>query len=202
MPDSQSTVAIISASAAIAGVVLTQIITAVNNFFSDRRKEAAEKRKLFLGKKIEIGENFYHTFRESLLNNHRLQKLFASGGSINSKESEEYVANIQAQIKSSSEKLIADTSKYNLTEIYFDIESSSEVTARDINILFDLIIKRLELKADYDNSTDGEKKGIVMDFNETNSKLIDQFKAVAIRIEKDLALVKTELQLLTSDLIK
>jgi hypothetical protein len=202
MPDKESTnmVAIISASAAILAVVLTQLITAVNNYYSDKRKEVSENRRQRLLKKIDIGENFYHVFRESLLNIIRAQKLFELGISITSKTSEAYLNEMNLQILASANKLIADTSKYNLTEIYYDIESSSEVSAKDVNVLVHLITERIELLNAFNSAMDADKEKIAFQFKEKTEEIIDYYKTVAIRVQNDMVLVKNELQILISTL--
>jgi hypothetical protein len=196
--DSSNMVAIISASAAIVAVVLTQIITAINNYHSDKRKETAENKRLALTKKIEIGENFYHVFRESLLNNIRQQKLFELEVSISSKTSEDYLKEMHSQIQQSAQKLITDTSRYNLTEIYYDIESSSEVSANDVNTIVQLLTERIELVHAYELAAESEKEKIALQFKEKNEELTKHFKSVALRVQRDLTVVKSELQKLIS----
>ena len=142
-------VSIISASSAIVAVVTTQIITAINTRKSDNRKEKAENKRTSIKKRIEIGENFYHIFRESSLNLHRLKTVFINERFV---ESDAGLANLSSQRKQIDDralKLVEDTKLWNLTDIYFNVESTGEVTAKDVIRIMELQAIRVELDGQY-----------------------------------------------------
>ncbi len=191
-------VSVISASSAIVAVVTTQIITAINTRKSDNRKEKAENKRTSIKRRIEIGENFYHMFRESSLNLHKLKTVF-----INEKfvESEGGLVNLTSQRKQIDDralKLVEDTKLWNLTDIYFNVESTGEVTAKDVIRIMELQAIRIELDGQYLKSAPDKKEEIGLKFIAASDDVIELITNVIARVERDLAIVKKEIIRLTT----
>ena len=126
------TVALITGGA----LVLSQGLNIIYNLWSQKQKDRFEIRKNSLVKRIEVGENFFHTIRESVININRQVEIGKVKNNIQSPENLEYI-NYQVEIiKKSSEKLLAETSKFNLAELYFDIESETSVLTKDLSEIF------------------------------------------------------------------
>jgi hypothetical protein len=191
-------VSIISASSAIVAVVTTQIITAINTRKSDNRKEKAENKRTSIKRRIEIGENFYHMFRESSLNLHKLKTVFINERFV---ESEGGLVNLTSQRKQIDDralKLVEDTKLWNLTDIYFNVESTGEVTAKDVIRIMELQAIRIELDGQYLKSAPDKKEKIGLKFIAASDDVIELITNVIARVERDLAIVKKELIRLTT----
>jgi propanediol dehydratase large subunit len=200
MADTNTTiwVSIISASSAIMAVVVTQVITAINTRKSDERKEKAENRRSSLKKRIKIGENFYHMFSESSLNLNKLKTVFINERYVRSDGGLKNLTEQRSKIQERALQLVADTKLWNITDVYFNIESTSEKTNRDVVKMTDLQTLRIELDSQYSKSTEEEGVEIAKQFIKISDDIIELISTNIARVDRDLEIVKQELIRLTS----
>ena len=191
-------ISIIPAASAIIAVAVTQVITAINNRNSDNRKELAENRRSSIKRRIEIGENFYHMFRESQLNHYRQRNILRLERTIETAETNKYLSAQLNDINERSLKLMADTVLWNLTDIYFDIQSTGEITAKAVLKMTDLYTKRIELSSKFNNVSVDEQTSISLEFTSVSDEIINLLSEVLTRVENDLFVVKSELIRLAS----
>lgn len=183
------TAAIITGSA----VVLSQSLNIVYNLLSQKQKDNFEIRKASILKKIDIGENVFHTFRESIIN---IKRQLAIGNHLMQIESPKAKIYLDAQQnlgKSSVEKLMAESSKFNLAELYFDIESTTEILTDDLSLIISNNITLLELEHTFSECS-GEALEFTMNkYNELYKSHQSYLEIILARQNRDLITVKKEI---------
>ena len=143
-----STLIAVSAFSGLAGALLTQVITAVNAYYVERRRQAQDLRNEFRSKKVEIGENFYFVQGEIMA---VVQKNIAYWKNWHSGRSEASLDALNrevAKFTAYTDKLYQENWKYNLIGIYFpvtfttaDIEQSNALSQRYHLSILDLTTK-------------------------------------------------------------
>ncbi|MGI4727230.1 MAG: hypothetical protein ACRYGB_01555 [Janthinobacterium lividum] len=136
-------VSMISASSALLGVILTQIITAINTKSSDKRKYASDIDKIALQRKIEVGEHYYrvtgshiHLVDATIHAFTKLPELIREKIPIDT-----ILSNSSLEENISNDKKVAETYPLgNFINLYYDISESF-----DSNSKFGITLKDLGL---------------------------------------------------------
>lgn len=111
----------VSAFSGLAGAILTQLITTLNNYLGDKRKEQLELRASYRTKKIEIGENFYYVQGEIMA---VIKKNIAFWHDWNDGRSQASLEALNKEVSKFTaymEKLYTENWKYNLIGLYFPV---------------------------------------------------------------------------------
>ena len=111
----------VSAFSGMAGALLSQAIAAVNTYFTDKRKQAADLQNQYRNKKIEIGENFYYISGEIMT---VLRKNISFWKNWHTSRSEASIAALNKELvkfTAALDKLYAENWKYNLVSLYFTV---------------------------------------------------------------------------------
>ncbi|MDB5011584.1 MAG: hypothetical protein JWQ06_2373 [Mucilaginibacter sp.] len=183
------TVALITGGA----LVLSQAFNIGFNLWSQNQKNTFEIKRASLLKKIEIGENFFHTVRESMLNINKQIEIGKVKNDINSDITREYLNYQNDQIKVSIEKLIAESSKFNLAELYFNIESTTSTLINDLSTIISTNVFLLESEYNLQFITsEGLNRGLDQ-HNEIYNNHQVFLRNVLARQGRDLQIVKNEI---------
>lgn len=204
------TLAIITGCTAVISSFLTLLITGLNNRWSDKRKHGYEKEKLalttkfekekfLLTKKIEIAEGYYHFTRESLINIKRVVFIYEHGDN-SDEDSTNYIDGQLKLIQESTQRLVNDTMKYNLTEIYFDIEYSTSVMAESVSEIMGYNTMLLNLKALAESASVDDKPRLDKSRSDIFEEYISYMRSRAAILERDLAKIKDEMEKLSLNL--
>ncbi|NCD68253.1 hypothetical protein [Mucilaginibacter agri] len=119
-----NTIALVSAFSGLAGVLLSQLMTGLFSYYSDRRKNRSASRIAFRDKKVEIGEYLYYVNTETMA---ILQKNILYWKNWNDSRSPLSIDFLQKERNTVNERLSkinAENWKYNLATLYFEVELS------------------------------------------------------------------------------
>jgi hypothetical protein len=186
-------VAIISASSAITGVIATQIITAINNRKSDKRKYDFELIKTSLARKIEVGEQFYVVSGENLTVKHAFIH-YLKNTDLKSSKSYEFIDERYKQLYADFEKVSEKNSLANLVNIYFDVQINFESALEAEKKLKTLFISIHELKAQISNNSDPEIKDTLI------RKRADEVNTYCAFAETEMQLSKIDMEAVRREL--
>ncbi|MDR6942911.1 hypothetical protein [Mucilaginibacter pocheonensis] len=192
MPDNNTLIAV-SAFSGLAGALLTQTLTGLFTYYSDKRKSRLELHKQYRDKKIEIAENFYFMTGETMsilkksVNIHKNRNDSRSESSLKFLSSE--IKKLDAHLKKLNEK----NWKHNLMGLYFNISLSfneiMEANTRS-HILF---LKYLDISDKITKAAEADKEALYGQYNITIFDLCMQYDDIYNMLEKDMNKVKAEL---------
>lgn len=123
-----STLIAVSAFSGLAGALLTQVIAAVNGYYTDKRKQAAELGNQFRSKKVEIAESFYFMTGEKMAIVKKNIRYWKNWNTSRSEASIRYLNGEMRKLNSYLEKLDAENWKYNLVSLYFNVSLTNAET--------------------------------------------------------------------------
>jgi len=197
MVDNSTTVwvSVISASSAIAGVVVTQIITAINNRKSDKRKYQFEATKAYLSRKIEVGEQFYYVTGENLTLKHALIH-YVKTADLKSPKAYEFISERYNQLYTDFEKVTEKNSLANLVNLYFDVKINFELALEAEKKLKNLFVNIHELNAEISVNTDPELTDVLI------QKRTDEIEAYCAFADKQMELAKIDMKTVRREINK
>jgi len=111
----------VSAFSGLAGALLSQVITALNGFFTDKRKYRTERRNAYFSKRNEVGENFYFIHGEVMAVIKKNTAVWQNRCSAQSQAGIEALNTEVTKFMAYLDKLYAENWKYNLTALYFPV---------------------------------------------------------------------------------
>ncbi|MBB5395129.1 hypothetical protein [Mucilaginibacter sp. AK015] len=118
------TLVVLTAFAGLAGALLTQLLTGLFGYYTDKRKANLERANLYRAKQVEVAEQFYFMTGETMS---VLRKSVEYWKDKNKQRSEASVAFFNGEMKrldAYMEKLQAENWKQNLISLYFDVTLS------------------------------------------------------------------------------
>jgi hypothetical protein len=183
----------ISAFSGLAGAILSQALTGLFAYISDKRKAVQELRKAYREKQIDIAENFYYVTGETMS---VLKKSIAHWKDRNRSRSEASISFFNKEIKkldANLEKLTSDNWKHNLISLYFDVNLSYEglIAANDKSHL--LYLSLLDIGEQVKTATDEEKDVLLGNYHLKIFDLCSQYEELYEMLEKDMRTVRSEL---------
>jgi hypothetical protein len=125
MPDN-SILITVSAFSGLTGALATQIITSVNSYFIDKRKQTVEVSNQFRNKKVDIGESFYYITGEKMAAIKKNIRYWRNWNDSRGTASLSFLKKEMIKLNDYLEKLDGDNWKYNLINMYFDISLTTE----------------------------------------------------------------------------
>ncbi len=153
MIDNNIFIPIVSAGSALLGVIVSQIITAINSKSSDHRKHNFEIIKTKLARKIEVGESFYYISGENLQLMKAMVHYIKTKSIVQSKLSKEFLQNGYTRLHADFEKIKSDNHSANLINLYFNVGVSFELISKSDLEAKNIFLNLYELNSEYSRST-------------------------------------------------
>jgi len=183
----------VSALSGMTGAILAQIVAAVNNYFTDKRKHAFELDNQYRTKKIEIGENYYYMNGEMM---DVIRKNIEFWKNFNTSRGEASLESLKREVKQFTahlDKLNAENLKYNLITLYFNVSfTPNEMqTVNAQSRKLDLAI--LDLAGQLKNAVPEEKEALLGKYALAVFDMCSHYEAVYAKLEQDKNIIRDEL---------
>ena len=188
-----NTIIAISAFSGLAGAILAQAISGIITFKSDKRKQNNEIRATYRNKKMEIGENFYYVTSEkvSIIKTHILY--WKKREFIDSESSLAFLNEEMKKLKHHLESLNADSWKYNLINLYYNI-SLNQVSVIETNAVSQgYYLRFLDAIDAFKKAHDEEKDDLQKQYALILFDMCGHYEELCRHMEQDMATVKEEL---------
>ncbi len=184
----------VSAFSGLAGALFTQVISAVNTYFIDRRKQTAEVRSQHRAKKIEIGESFYYITGEKMACINKNIRYWKNWNNSRSEASLDFLNKETSQFNSYMEQLNADNWKYNLISLYFNVSFTNDEVVKSNARSHQLYLLYLDLAEKIRMSEDDIKtEELHQRFAVTVYEMCSHYEEIYARLKHDSETVKTQL---------
>ncbi|MDB5117367.1 MAG: hypothetical protein JWQ79_2859 [Mucilaginibacter sp.] len=194
MTSDNNTLIEVSAFSGLAGAILSQTLTGLFTYFSDKRKAATELKKVYRDKQLEIAENFYYMTGETMT---VLQKSITHWKDRNKARSELSVLFFNKEMKKLDtylEKLKTEHWKHNLISLYFEVSLSYDELIAANHQSHSLYLELLDTSEKIKAANDEEKKlELISQYLIGVYDLCGQYEEIYAMLEKDMGSVKTEL---------
>lgn len=188
-----NTVIAISAFSALAGALLTQLMTGIFNYYSDKRKDSLAVKRAFRAKKIEIGEKFYYLNGETMVLLKKSIDYWMKRSQLSSIENIEFIGKEVKYTEELIAKAYAENWKYNLVTLYFDIKLSvTEINEQNIKS-HSLFIRIREIAELIKHAPEHELEYLYGEYSFKTLDLISQYEHVYQLLKHDMEAVKHEL---------
>ena len=179
-----STLIAISAFSGLAGALLTQIFTGINNYYTDKRKKQSALDALYRDKKLGIGENFYYFTGEKLLIIKKNIRYWKNWNTSRSESSVGYLRKELGELIEYTKKLEEQNWQYNLAAIYFKLSFSPDEILAANDITHKLYIRITDLNDAISNNT-GDKDELLAKYAIAVFDLCSAYQTIYDRLEQD-----------------
>ncbi|WCT13750.1 hypothetical protein [Mucilaginibacter jinjuensis] len=188
-----STLIAISAFSGLAGALLTQMISGLFAYFSERRKYNNGVRDLHRAKKIEIGENFYYITGEKMTIVKKNIGYWKNWNNSRSEASLDYLKKEMITFKAYIDKLNEENWKYNLISLYYNVSfTSSEVLeANEQSHLYYLSV--LDLMDKIKKANGDETEVLYQQYAIAIFDMCAHYENVYEKMKEDMNIVKNQL---------
>lgn len=183
----------VSAFSGLAGALLTQLITALNGYFADKRKDHAEQRTAYRNKRIEIGENFYFMQGEVMTIIRKNITVWQNRNHSRSKASMQALIAEVAKFTAYLEKLYAENWKYNLVSLYFPVTFSAAGMTQSNEQSQKYRLAVLDLSSQINDATSAEVESLRRNYAQVVFDMCAHYERLYEQMDRDRAIVKEEL---------
>lgn len=193
MPTVNPTLLVLTAFAGLAGALLTQLLTGLFSYFSDKRKAKLERGNLYRAKQVEVAEQFYFMTGETM---GVLRKSVEYWKDKNRQRSEASVAFFNGEMKrldAYMEKLQAENWKQNLISLYFDVTLSYDRVIAANTRSHALYLGLLDTAERIGKADGEEKERLLGKYHLGLFDLCAQYDDIYKMLASDMASVKTAL---------
>lgn len=187
------TIIALSAFSGLAGAILTQMLTGLFGYFSDKRKSKIELNKSFRDKQVEVAEQFYFVTGETMT---VLRKSIEHWKDRNKARSEASIDFFNKEIKKLDaymEKLHTDNWKHNLVSLYFDISLSHNKLIDANNKSHLIYLNLLDLAYKIREANESDKNVLLGKYHQAIFDLCAQYDDIYKMLEHDMQCVKSAL---------
>lgn len=192
MPDNNTLIAV-SAFSGLAGALLTQTLTGLFTYYSDKRKSRLELHKQYRDKKIEIAENFYFMTGETMSILKKSVNIYKNRNDSRSESSLKFLSNEIKKLDAHLKKLNEENWKHNLIGLYFNISLSFNEIMEANTRSHVLFLKYLDISDKITKAAEADKEALYGQYNITIFDLCMQYDDIYNMLEKDMNKVKAEL---------
>ncbi len=187
------TVIALTVFSGLAGAILTQIITAANGYFTDKRKQTLELKNQYRAKMVEIGESFYYITGEKMASIKKNIGYWKSNNPFRTPETIEYLKKETLRFNTYMEKLDEENWKYNLIGLYFKVEYATEDVHKDNDRSKQLFLSYLDLGNVIIRASEEVDELIYQRFASTMLEMCAHYEMIYSKLEKDKNAVKSQL---------
>lgn len=193
MPDNSTLIAV-SAFSGLAGALLTQAMTGLFAYFSDKRRVGTDLKNQYRNKQIEIAENFYFMTGEAMNNLRKSINYWKNRNDSRSEASLNFMREEMRVLDVYLQKLNEENWKHNLVGLYFHVSLSySEIIATNTRS-HAIYLNILDIAERIKKSEEGEEKDKLYGrYNLSIFDLCTQYQQVYDMLAADMDKVRTEL---------
>ncbi|MES2111908.1 MAG: hypothetical protein V4577_24340 [Bacteroidota bacterium] len=183
----------VSAFSGLAGALLTQLITVLNNYLTDKRKERLERSASYRNKRGEIGENFYYMHGEVMAVIRKNISIWQNWNKTRSQASLDALNKEVVKFTSHLEKLYAENWKHNLVGLYFPVSftAGEMMQANDISQKYRLSV--LDMTAAIKGAAPEDRDALFEKYALIIFDMCAHYETVYKKMEQDRGIVKDEL---------
>jgi hypothetical protein len=189
----QLTLVEISAFSGLAGALLTQALTGLFSFLSDKRKSNAELKTTFRNRQIEIAESFYFVTGEKMAIVKKNIDYWQNWNNSRSEASLDFLNKEMAKLNAYMEKLDGENWKYNLISLYFNVSLTNDVLIVSNDKSKAFYLKVLDLTEALKHSLPESKSDLYKLYDETVSHMCSHYEDVYAKMTSDMAIVRAGL---------
>ncbi|MDB5016977.1 MAG: hypothetical protein JWQ84_1809 [Mucilaginibacter sp.] len=183
----------VSAFSGLAGALLTQIVTVVNNFLGDKRKLLADVANQWRSKKVEIAESFFYITGEKMTSIKKNIGYWKNWHSARTEASLDFLYKETSRFNAYIEKVNAENWKFNLITLYFDISFTNEEVVASNARSHQLYLSYLDLTARIRKAEESEKEKLYQQYALVVFDMCTHYEEIYKRLEDDMTTVKTQL---------
>jgi hypothetical protein len=184
----------LAACSGLAGAILTQLLTGLFSYINDRRKQQAEVRNLWRGKKIEIGEYFYFMSGELMSMIKKNIAYWKNRQDYRSAASLNFLKLEMDRLDAYQSKLQTENWKYNLVGIYYTIPYSFGEMLEDNKRSHELYLKMIDFPEIINKTLPQEKHDLLEEYQATLSELCGHYQNMYNRMAANMEAVRTALR--------
>ena len=192
MADNDTLVAV-SAFSGLAGALLSQVLSGLFAYYTDKRKTAQTLKTLYRNKKIEIAENYYYVTGETM---GTLKKSINYLVNYNDMRRPSTIAFLNEEIKKVDHhlsKLYAENWKQNLVGLYFDVSLSNDAIIELNTRSHDLHLKRMDIADKIKDSASQDTDELYGKYSLITFDLCAQYQKLYDMLSQDRQLIKDAL---------
>ncbi|TSD66360.1 hypothetical protein FFF34_002865 [Inquilinus sp. KBS0705] len=192
--ETKETIVWVSALSGMAGVLISQLMTGLFGYISDRRKQNHERQALYRGKMVETGENFYFMSGELMA---MIKKNIAYWKNRLDHRSEGSLAFMKLEMErldAYQSRLQQENWKYNLVGIYYDIPYDFAAMLEDNRRSHELYLEVLDLSELFRSTLPQEREDLLADYDKTLAELCSHYQRIYDRMQGNMAAVSAALR--------
>lgn len=184
----------VSAFSGLAGALLTQLITAANGYFTDKRKRSTELKNQFRNRKVEIGESFYYMTGEKLAMVRKNIRYWKNWNDSRSEASSEFLNAELKKLNAYIDKLDAENWKYALINLYFEVRLTNNEVSANNTISHNFYLKILDTTYKIKQANDADKEELYKEYAITVFDLCAHYEDICQKMNQDMETVKHALR--------
>jgi hypothetical protein len=183
----------LSALSGLSGALLTQLMTGLFGYMSDRRKQKTELASQYRGKRTEIGENFYFMHGELMAMIKKNVAYWKNSEDFRSDATRLFLKQEMDRLDKLQIKLQTENWKYNLVGIYYDIPYTFPEMLDDNRVSHELYLSVLDHSENIRKTLPQERVELYPAFEHNVTQLIAHYENVYMRMEQNMNAVKKQL---------
>lgn len=192
MADNNTLIAI-SAFSGLAGAMLTQTLTGLFAYFNDKRKYNNDVKAQFRTRKTEIGESFYYITGEKMAIVNKNIGYWKNWNNSRSEASLEFMNKEMIKLNSYMEKLDADSWKFNLINLYFNVSLTNEILIEANARSKQLYLKVIDIVHQFKTAGSIDKEQLYGIYAIAIFDMCSHYEDLYLKMQQDMNVVKTEL---------
>lgn len=183
----------VSAFSGLIGALLTQGLTGMFSYLSDKRKTNSELKKTYRDKKIEIAESFYFVNGEKMAIVKKNIEYWKNYHNARSEKSLDFLNQELNKMNAYMDELDKGNWKYNLINLYFDVSlSTEEIIASNLRSK-ELYLTVLDLTDAIKHALAESKSDLYELYEKAITDLCDHYEVIVKKMADDMYIVKSSL---------
>jgi hypothetical protein len=183
----------VSAVSGLIGALGSQIISALNTYFIDKRKQKVELGNEIRAKKIEIGDSFYYVTGEKMAAIKKNIRYWRNWNDSRSASSLSFLKKDMIKLDGDLETLNKDNWKFNLINLYFDVSLTTEEVVSLNAKTHQHSLALLDLGDKINKATEADKEQLYQNYALEIFKLCSLYEDIYKQMENDQLIVRNAL---------
>ncbi|MDN5289045.1 MAG: hypothetical protein JWR38_5319 [Mucilaginibacter sp.] len=183
----------VSAFSGLAGALLTQMMTGLFAYLSDKRKYNQEVSNQYRAKKVEIGENFYYMTGEIMVVIKKNIGYWKNWNSSRSEASLEFLNKEMIKLNAHMDKLKSENWKFNLVNLYFKVSMSNNEVIRYNTRSQQLYLKVRDIMDQIRKTGAADQETLYQRYALAVFDMCSQYEELYARMEQDANRIREEI---------
>ena len=180
----------VSAFSGLIGALLTQGLTGLFSYLSDKRKVNSELKSTYRNKQVEIAENFYFVTGEKMAVLKKNIDYWKNYNNTRSDKSLDFLNQELKKLKAYMNQLDKENWKYNLIGLYFDVSLNNEqVIASNLRSKA-LFLKILDLTDEIKHALPESRNDLIDLYGEAINEICWHYEEIVVKLQTDMEKVK------------